>query len=469
MSIRLRLTLLYTAILAVALIAFSTALYISQSRITLDIAKNTLAQQAELFAHGPKHSLPPNTNAPSEQNTQPREPNPNLPGRWTQMRNTDGEVVARTYDLADVTLPLSADGLAAAQNGAPWYETAQVENEPLLIYSQPIRTDGVITGIVQTAAPIIEREQSLNTLRLILIFGSGLTILAAFAISWIVGGTALQPIQRITHTAQAIGAEHDFRRRVQHTGPNDEVGQLATTFNTMLSELESAYNQLEASLDSQRRFVADASHELRTPLTTVRGNIELLAHEPPLADAERAEVLADTKDELDRLIRLIKQLLALARADAGQELAHEPLALKPLLEDVLRQVKTLAPGREITYLPRDDVSVRGDRDALKQVVLILLDNAIVHTATEAEIFVATTRRDAYVEIRVRDNGKGIAPEAQKHIFERFYRGDASRTGRSTGLGLAIAQELVQAQDGTLQVSSHVGQGSEFVVTLPIVT
>jgi signal transduction histidine kinase len=468
MSIRLRLTLLYTAILAVALIAFSVALYVSQSRITLDIAKNTLAQQAELFARGPKRPPPSSDKPPPAPDNGTHESDGNLPGRWTQMRNAAGEVVARTYDLADVTLPLSAEGLAAAQNGAPWYETAQVDSEPLLIYSQPVKNDGVVTGIVQIASPIIEREQSLNTLRLVLIFGSALTILAAFALSWFVGGTALQPIQRITHTAQAIGAEHDFRRRVKHTGPNDEVGQLATTFNTMLSELESAYNQLEASLDSQRRFVADASHELRTPLTTVRGNIELLAHEPPLADTERAEVMADTKDELDRLIRLVNQLLTLARADAGQKLAHEPIALKPLLEDVARQMKTLAPAREIMYLRFDDVSVRGDRDALKQVLLILLDNAIVHTPADAEISLATTRRDSNIEIHVRDNGDGIPSEAQKHIFERFYRGNASRTGRSTGLGLAIAQELVHAQHGTLQVKSQIGKGSEFIVTLPIV-
>lgn len=473
MSIRLRLTLLYTAILAVALIAFSVALYVTQSQITLDIAKNTLAQQAELFGRRPKpppdgnnssNSNPPSSTTPS--GSEPA-PNPNLPGRWTQLRDLNGAVVASTADLSDITLPLSDSGLKTVQGGAPLYEIAQVEKEPLLIYTQPILHDGKVTGIVQIASPIIEREQSLNTLRLVLIFGSALAILAAFVISWFVGGTALQPIQRITHTAQAIGAEHDFRRRVQHTGPNDEVGQLATTFNTMLSELESAYKQLEASLDSQKRFVADASHELRTPLTTVRGNIELLAHEPPLADAERAEVLADTQEELDRLIRLVNQLLTLARADAGQKLAHEPIALKPLLEDVARQIKTLAPAREISYSPFDDVSVRGDRDALKQVLLILLDNAIVHTTADAEISLATTRRDSHIEIHVRDNGDGIPPEAQPHIFERFYRGDASRTGRSTGLGLAIAQELVQAQNGTLHVKSQVGEGSEFVVTFPI--
>lgn len=474
MSIRLRLSLLYTTILAVALIAFSVALYISQSQITLEIAKNTLAQQASLFARGPKpprdqtDPSPKSSTEPDLRSDGDTQPNPNLPGRWTQLRSVDGEVESRTADLSDITLPLSDTGLKAVQNRASWYEIAQVENEPLLIYTQPIIVDGKLNGMVQIASPITEREQSLNTLRLILIFGSGLAILAAFITSWFVGGTALQPIQRITQTAQAIGAEHNFQRRVTHTGPNDEVGQLATTFNTMLTELESTYNQLEESLDSQRRFVADASHELRTPLTTVRGNLALLSHEPPMAAEERAEVLGDTRDEVERLIRLVNQLLVLARADAGQKLAREPLALKPLLEDVCRQIKALAPERKVSCVPFDDVRVRGDRDALKQVMLILLDNAIVHTTPDAKVSFSTAQQNAHVAIRVRDNGAGISPEAMTHIFERFYRGDTSRTGRSTGLGLAIAQELVQAQNGTLRVESRVGKGSEFVVTLPVI-
>ena len=137
------------------------------------------------------------------------------------------------------------------------------------------------------AFPIAQPQQSLNALRLVLVVGSSLAILAAFALGWVLAGTALRPIQRITQTAQAIGAERNFGRRVEHKGPADEVGQLAVTFNAMLAELESGYRQLEDALYSQRRFVADASHELRTPLTTVRGNIELLRREPPI-DAGRA-------------------------------------------------------------------------------------------------------------------------------------------------------------------------------------
>lgn len=456
MSIRFRLTLLYTTILALALIVSGIALYATQSQLTLDIVKTNLVRQAESFQHGPQRP-PRGGNYEQSEGT--------IPGRWTQLRSMDGDVVGQTLDLSDTTLPLSQTALVTVQGGGNVFETATVDDEPLLIYS--FQTQGPnASNIVQIAYPIAEREESLNTLRLILIIGSSLVIVAAFIISWIVGGTALAPIQRITHTAQAIGSEHDFSRRVAHDGPNDEVGQLATTFNTMLSELETAYRQLQESLESQRRFVADASHELRTPLTTLRGNIELLRNQPRMMQEERAEVLGDTQDEVERLIRLVNQLLALARADAGQALRHDPVPLDPLLDDICRQAKTLAPERNLICQPTAGLVALGDRDALKQVLVILLDNAIVHTAPQAAITITSATQNGRVRIDVQDTGAGIPPDVLPHLFERFYRGDNARSGRSTGLGLAIAQELVQAQDGTLTATSQVGVGTTFTINLP---
>lgn len=458
MSIRFRLTLLYSAILTLTLIVFSTALYVTQTRVTFDAVKATLARQAEGLANGERRFTRPPENFPIPFT---------LPGRWTQTRNPDGTINGRTADLADTTLPLSDEGLRQVQQDLIWVEVTQVDDDRLLIYSQPVFQQGKLTRIIQVATPINEREQSLSTLRLILIVGSGLAIIAAFIIGWILAGMALRPIHQITHTAQAIGAERDFSRRVQHPGPNDEVGQLATTFNTMLTELESAYRQVEQALDTQKRFVGDASHELRTPLTTIRGNIELLRNNPPMDDKERADVLADTKDEVERLIRLVNQLLALARTDAGRAVRHDPVPLKPLLDDVYRQAKLLAPHRTIEYDVTTQANVWGDRDILKQVFLILLDNARVHTPSSATISIAVTRTANQVAISIRDTGPGIAPNLLPHIFERFYRGDVSRSGGGAGLGLSIAQELIQAQQGSISVESQIGKGSVFTITLQI--
>ena len=398
LSIRLRLTLLYTAILAITVIAFSSILYLAQTQTTYAGIKANLARQAAFFPNPgkpeprPLEPKPETSDAPPFVPQEGGLPSGTLPGRWTQTRSLDGEITGQTFDLSGATLPLSEKGLQAVLGDTGWYETATVQDEPLLIYSQlNIGADGVIR-IVQVAFPIAQSQQSLNALRLVLIVGSSLAILAAFALGWVLAGTALRPIHRITQTAQAIGAERNFGRRVEHKGPADEVGQLAVTFNAMLAELESGYRQLEDALDSQRRFVADASHELRTPLTTVRGNIELLRREPPIAADERADIVADTTEEVDRLIRLVNQLLVLARADAGQTLRADPIPVQALVEDVCRQARLLTPNTRIHCEAPADVLVQGDRDALKQVLLILVDNALVHTPAGTTVALTASHR-----------------------------------------------------------------------------
>lgn len=477
MSIRLRLTLLYTAILAVTLIAFSTTLYVTQTQATYNGIKANLIRQVSFFTNNGERSPGPppaqNSGAPVPDQSSAGGgpagdlPSGTLPGRWTQTRSITGTVTGQTLDLSGANLPLSDAGLQSVQGGSGWFETAQVQEEPLLIYSTLVTTRAGVTEIVQVAFPVAQPQLTLDTLRLILVAGSSLAILLAFALGWVLAGMALRPIQRLTHTAQTIGAERNFRRRVEYHGPTDEVGQLATTFNHMLGELESGYRQLEEALQSQRRFVADASHELRTPLTTVRGNIELLRREPPIDALERSEVLTDTTDEVDRLIRLVNQLLVLARADAGQALRGEEVPLASLLTEVCRRARLMAPQHTIVCEPPPDLFVQGNRDALIQVLLILVDNAHVHTAPGTAITLAAIRAADHATISVRDTGPGILPDALPHIFERFYRGEVSRTGSGAGLGLSIARELVEAQGGAITVASEPGHGSTFSVTLPL--
>ncbi len=457
MSIRLRLTLLYSAILALTLIAFGTLLFFTQSRATFDAIQANLERQSQEFANRERRFPRRYEGTTSVVN---------LPGRWTQTRSREGVVIGRTGDLGDTSLPLSDVGLESVQHSIPWTESATVDNEPVLIYSETYTLPDGTVRIVQVAASMAERAQSLKTLQLILTAGGGLVIVIAFVMGWILAGMALGPIHRITQTAQAIGAERDFSRRVQHVGPNDEVRQLAVTFNNMLTELETAYRQVEHALETQRRFVADASHELRTPLTTLRGNIELLQRNPPIDAKELADVLADTKVEAERLIRLVNQLLTLARADVGRTLRHEPLPVEPLIEEMCRQARLLAPHRTINCDTSTDVAVLADPDALKQILLILLDNALVHTPTSATVRMTTSTVDQRVAINIQDTGPGIAPELLPHIFKRFYRGDVSRSGGGSGLGLSIAKELVEAQDGALTVQSQVGRGTVFTVMLP---
>ena len=276
MSIRLRLTLLYSAILALTLLAFSTALYVAQARLTYDSIKSNLARQGDAFANPPQRfpkppEPPTGEGAPAAAAGifQPHVPGGTLPGRWSQTRSLDGaRACARTADLGDVTLPLSHAGLTAiaAQSELGWFETATVEDQPLLIYSRSFAAPDGTAVIIQLAVPIGEREQSLATLRWILIIGCSLVIVVAFAAGWVLAGTALRPIERITHTAQTIGAEHDFSRRVQHIGPTDEVGQLADHLQCHVGRARDRVSSARAgarfAASLRGRCVARAAHAL---------------------------------------------------------------------------------------------------------------------------------------------------------------------------------------------------------------
>jgi signal transduction histidine kinase len=222
---------------------------------------------------------------------------------------------------------------------------------------------------------------------------------------------------------------------------------------------------LQSAYQAQRRFVSDASHELRTPLTTIRGNLGLLQREPPITEADRVAVIDDLVSESERLSRLIADLLTLARSDAGRPLRQEPVPLAPLIGDVVRRLGVLHPERILQELQPEALAL-GDRDALTQVLLILLDNALKFTPPEGTVTITTAAHADQVVLQVKDSGVGIAPDALPHIFERFYQGDTARTGTGTGLGLAIARAMVEGQHGSIAVASRPGQGSTFTVTLP---
>jgi signal transduction histidine kinase len=460
MSIRLRLTLLYSLILALTLIGFSLVIYLTQARATLTDTKEALAGQAAYLIEGPL------THRPLDKVLKPASPKM---GIFTQICDLGGEVLERSPNLGDsLRLPLSPDGLAAARRGQTWLEVGAIETERLLVHTQPFYYGPDNQALIlQIAASLTDQDQNLETLGQILIVGSSIAVIAAFGVGWLLAGLSLRPINRLRQTAQAIGAERDFGRRVDYTGPNDEIGQLVTTFNDMLAQLQTGYLQVEETLQAQRRFVADASHELRTPLTTLRGNIGLLQRQPPISAEDRADILADMGDETERLTRLVNNLLRLARADAGRPLRQEPVPLKPLLQDVCQQVKLLAPQRSIVCRTDLEVTVCGDGDALRQVLLVLLDNALKHTPNQATITIATACYDGHGAIEISDTGPGIAPAHLPRIFDRFYRGDTARSSPGAGLGLAIAHELTQAQNGAISVNSQVGRGSTFTLTFPL--
>ena len=471
MSIRLRFTLLYTFILALTLAIFGVALYTIQSRDTLRSLKTDLAQGANKLAEA---ALRPNShpNPPDVQNPPPPIPFDQFSSDQAFQRfperdigrilDANGNLVSSPFGRATDALPLSSDGLKALQNKQDWWETAAVSGEKMLIYSRPVIVDNKIVYIVQDARPLTERDRTLDSLAVTLLIASLVVVVVAFGIGWVLSGVTLSPIHKITQTAQNIGDERDFTQRVMYTGPPDEVGQLASTFNSMLSRLQDAFQKVEHSLEMQRNFVADVSHELRTPLTTLRGNLGLLWRNPP-ADVQ-ADIVNDMVDESDRLIRLVNDLLQLARADAGRALSKEPVDVSVVLEETVRQARQLDSQREIHVSVDSGLQILGDKDAFKQILLIALDNALKHSASNIEV--SAHQKNSAVEIRVQDFGEGIPPEKLECIFDRFYRGDDASAIQGFGLGLPIAKALVDAHGGEIKVESEVGKGSTVLLLFP---
>ena len=476
MSIRLRFTLLYNVILALTLAVFGVALYSIQAQTTYTALKNDMLHTSGTLGESILRSI---TNPDAVQkNINPPPPEPfqtfskdqafqKLPEREiVRVLDGSGNLVASPFGNSEDSLPLTSAGLAALKNTQDWWETGTYLDQNVLIYSHPILSNGQVSYIIQVARPLTERNRSLQSLAVTMLVASLLTILIAFGIGWMFSRIILTPIQRITQTARTIGNERDFTRRVSYSGPQDEVGQLATTFNSMLARLEDGYQQVAHSLEMQRDFVADVSHELRTPLTTLRGNLGLLRRTPAIPKDEQSDILADMTDESDRMIRLVNDLLVLARADAGRSLAREAFPILPILDETCRQARQLDPQRDI-QLEAADLSIFGDRDALKQVLLIGLDNALKHS--NGSVVVSAIKTGAMVEIRVQDHGQGIDPEKLEHIFDRFYRGEDSATIPGFGLGLPIAKSLINAMGGDISMQSQLGQGSSLILRLPSVS
>jgi len=478
MSIRLRLTLLYSIILAFTLIAFSTVLYVIQSRYSLRIVRNDLAQTALPLALGlaraqsdlgwrvPFPGMIQREGPEGEQARQALQPLVRE-GRRRDVINfldADGTPLHLPNNEASEKLPLSPVGLKRLQAGQVWVEIAHDQEGRLFIFNQPVIVKNEVVGMVQLARSLADLDRSLRSLRATLLLGSTFTILIAFGIGWTLSGVTLRPIQRITETAREIGESRDFSSRVEHKGPNDELGRLTTTFNAMLERLQDAYQQVAHALQTQRDFVADVSHELRTPLTTIRGNLDLLQRQPPIPRTEQDDILNDLISESERLSRLVTDLLTLARADAGRKLELTPVALAPLVDDVCRQARLLAPERDITCTGEGNLTVQANEDALKQVLLILLDNAIKHA--KGPIHVILDACGDQIIVQVRDSGPGMSPAIQQRLFDRFHRGDTARSTPGFGLGLSIARALTEGQHGTLSVESDVGKGSTFTITFP---
>ena len=273
-------------------------------------------------------------------------------------------------------------------------------------------------------------------------------------VGWIVAGRLLRPIRTLHQTAQRI-TDTDLTNRIEVRG-HDDVSALGRTFNAMLDRLQTAF-------ETQRNFLDDAGHELRTPLTIVRGHLELL-------DPEDTEDTRETRtlvlDELDRMHRLVDELVVLAKARRPDFISPGPVRIAELVQDVLD--KSIALGeRDWTLDYLDDGVMIGDEQRLTQALLQLTANAVKYGRPGDTIAIGGRTEGSRVRLWVRDTGPGIAPEDQERIFARFGRANTGRGEEGSGLGLAIVSAIAAAHGGRVVVSSTLGQGATFVLELPL--
>jgi heavy metal sensor kinase len=320
------------------------------------------------------------------------------------------------------------------------------------------------TYLLQVGASLETMDSALSRFLQLLLWSVPVALLiTALAGSW-VASIALAPLSRLAAATRTIGVT-SLQQRLPVRGANDELDGVAQSFNDALARLERAIGEM-------RQFSTALAHELRTPLAALRGEIELALLRPGSDQAYRA-TLASQLEEIDRLKRLIDQLLTLARAEAGQiPLKRERVGLSSLTASVVEQMEPIAQARDIDLrlAVSGEVSVeQGDAEWLRRLLLNLLDNALKFTQPGGTVAVNLSQMNGFVTLQVRDSGVGMSSDSMAHVFEPFYRADPSRSGRveGAGLGLSLVKWIVDRHGGTIDVDSEPGRGSTFTVQLPV--
>jgi len=468
-SFRSRIRLSALLVIGALLVAFSVLLYSGLSVILhryLDARLLAFGVNWAEFIEETNEALPGSAHQPS----------------LSEPRGTDSEENRELREVARSLLILSPDGAvvwkgAAAQTrpslpGDLWmkalrgeivYDTIKVANAPpVRRISVPVLRNGTVRYILQAETSMRFVQHTLRQLLALLVVIAVLTLALAWVGSRWLADEALVPVETLSATAEQISGS-SLKTRVSLNAPYAEFQRLAHAFNAMLERLQHIF-------EAQRRFIADAAHELKTPLTVIMGSLEVTLKKARSAEEYR-EVLIGNLGQVERLIALTRSLLTMARfAGDRPPLQFTPLAIEPLVKDLIGELAVLAESRHIVLevdarpVPR----VLGDEGWIRHLLINLLDNALRYTPRGGTVTVCIETAGEGVGLAVKDTGPGIASEHLPHLFERFYRVESARDRESggVGLGLAIVKEIAEAHGGMVRVESEVGKGSVFTVTLP---
>ncbi len=457
MSMRLRLTLLYSTLLGGTLLLFGALVYGLVSLVLVNQIDTTLSQQAGNLDDYLRVNAFNQFDLRLLSEFQPTDSNLIFQvwgnDRQLQLEHPKGWVE-----------PLDERGLRLNRTV---YDSTHSRGIHLRVLSIPLQTARGPAGVLQVALSLNLLDTTQRTLATVLLVLALISMALSGLFGWWITGQALSPLASATELAMQITHADDLSRRIPYHGTeSDEVGQLILSFNETLSRLEGLFT-------SQRRFLADVSHELRTPLTVIKGEISLMRR---IGEVDE-ESIKSVESEVDRLTRLVGDLLLLAQAESGRlPMDMRLVELDTILLEVFQQIHTLT-GEKLTLRigELDQVQTLADRDRIKQVLLNLVGNAVQYTPAGGQVTLSLQQSGKQARITISDTGPGIPAQDLPHIFERFYRGERSRKriagAQSTGfgLGLSIAYWIIRSHEGTIEVDSKEGQGTTFSVLLPLRT
>jgi len=378
-----------------------------------------------------------------------------------QIIRSDGPVLR--LPTSQVRVPVTAADRAVAAGASAYFSERTAGGTELRVYTFSPRA-GVA---VQLARSLNGTNNVLKRLRLVLATALLIAVAAGGLLGRLFANRALRPVADLTEAVEHVELTGDLSPRiaVDERGARDEVGRLAARFNAMLGRLQTSRAELDASVESQRRLVADASHELRTPVTSMRTNAEVLRAQPDLPVEQRGEILDDVVAQADELGALVADLIALARDGEPPNAAErEDVRLDELVAEAVTRARLHAPATPIE-LDAEPVVVEAHRERLGRAVNNLLDNAVKHSPGAGTVEVHVTCDGV---LTVRDHGAGIPPADREHVFDRFWRGTQARALPGSGLGLAIVQQVALSHGGSVSVSDAPGGGAVFRLQLPVV-
>ncbi len=453
MSLRVRLTLLYSSLLGGTLLLFGALVYTFVNVVLLERIDDMITVQADAIMSSVK------VNADGLFDVQSlREYQPGDSAVYFQVWGNDRR--QQFSHPVGWLPPLDPVGL---ETGQVSFNSAFSRGVHVRVLTLPVETRRGPSGVVQIGMNLAIVDATQTVLASVLIILALLSMGLSAMVASLIVNRALAPLAAATQVATTITQADDLSRRIplKEGQAEDEIYSLIHAFNETLVRMEKLFT-------TQRRFVADVSHELRTPLTVIKGEVSLLRKMGEMDE----ESLSSIESEVDRLTRLVGNLLLLAQAESGRlPLELKPFELDTLVLEVFQQTRVLAGERLTVQLTEiDQALLTGDRDRLKQVLLNLLGNAVQYTPAGGTVTMSLKKIGEQARIIINDNGPGIPAQDLAHIFERFYRGERSRKrsqGTGFGLGLSIAQWIVKAHQGTIEVSSREGEGTTFCVWLPL--